>query len=99
MAVSTIQAPERTTRPVDVSRQVGEAEETASPIAVAKADATKKHPAATREPPNMELHWKKDERGAATAAGGAGSIYAALDMLASSQKAEFAEALMQAEKR
>jgi hypothetical protein len=64
MAVNTIQAPESTTRPVDVSRQVGDADDTARPIAVAKAVATKKQAAATKAPPKIELHWKNIGRAA-----------------------------------
>jgi hypothetical protein len=50
MAESTTQAPDSTTRPTDVSRQVGETEVTASPIAEAKVISTKKPAAATMAP-------------------------------------------------
>jgi hypothetical protein len=49
-AEKTTQAPDKTVRPTDVSRQVGDAEDTASPIAEANATNTKKAAAATTAP-------------------------------------------------
>ena len=49
-AEKTIQAPDKTVKPTDVSRQVGDAEDTASPMAEANAISTKNAAAATTAP-------------------------------------------------